>query len=92
VPYHHVVAHSLDRALRVALPPTGRRRAGDDRPPTAVPLAAAPPCRPREPGPLLRGEDHRLVRPYVVAAEERREAQERRITNAVRDLAEGGLR
>jgi hypothetical protein len=43
---------------------------------------------PRAPGPLLRGEDHRLVRPYVTAAEQRREDQDRRLTHAVRALAQ----
>jgi hypothetical protein len=82
----------MSRLLQRVLPPTGRHRAGGDRPSALPPPLAAPVRRPREPSPLLRGEDHQLVRPYVVAAEQRREAQDQRLTNALRDLAEGGLR
>jgi hypothetical protein len=60
----------LEPMLRLLLPPTGRRRLTHQR-------AASP--RPRPPAIVavsrrctrLRGEDSRLVRPYVIAQEER---------------------
>lgn len=82
----------LESLLLRAMPPTGRRRTGDDRlsalPPAPAHSPAVPMRRPLAPGPLLCGEDYRLVRPYVVVAEKRRQAQDRRLTRAVRCLAE----
>lgn len=59
------IARLLGLVLRLLLPPSGRRRLGGAPP---VPLAqpgAAPTAPPRCRVPLLRGEDSRLVRPYL---------------------------
>lgn len=55
--------------LRLLLPPSGRRRLCGAPPPPVAPIRSCPaptattPCRTRVP--LLRGEDSRLVRPYL---------------------------
>ncbi len=65
--------------LRLLLPPSGRRRLGG-APVPAVRECAAPAatgrCRKRVP--LLRGEDNRLVRPYLDAHETTRAQRQRR--------------
>ncbi|MGW0120266.1 hypothetical protein [Streptomyces sp. NPDC003327] len=74
----HPIARLVGLLLRLLLPPTGRRRrpAGSARPPAAVAVAPCGPVAPPHRGvPVLRGEDCRLVRPYVVAHEEREQAR-----------------
>ncbi|MET9394304.1 hypothetical protein ABZY20_28525 [Streptomyces sp. NPDC006624] len=63
-----LLARALEPLLRVLFPPRGRRR----RPPERLPCPycgdgayGAVDRRPSEP--LLRGEDNRLVRPYLPA-------------------------
>ncbi|RSS51426.1 hypothetical protein EF909_34610 [Streptomyces sp. WAC01280] len=61
------IARLLGLVLRLLLPPSGRRRLGGPLP-RPVPLAhpsVAPTAPPRRRVPLLRGEDSRLVRPYL---------------------------
>ncbi|MFF3317996.1 hypothetical protein ACFYV5_21140 [Streptomyces sp. NPDC003035] len=56
--------------LRLLLPPSGRRRRCA-RSPRPTPLTITT----RPTSPLLRGEDSRLVRPYLLAHEEREQAR-----------------
>ncbi|GGW68566.1 hypothetical protein [Streptomyces griseoloalbus] len=72
-----LIARLFEPLLSLVAPATGRRRLdaqdGYDRPP---PPTGGPP--PRQFGACpLRGEDHNLVRPYVIA-HERREQERRR--------------
>ncbi|GHH91041.1 hypothetical protein [Streptomyces capillispiralis] len=70
-----LIARLLEPLLSLVAPGTGRRRldagAGYDPPPVEGPAPRQFGARP------LRGEDHSLVRPYVVA-HERRERERRR--------------
>lgn len=66
----HPIARLVGLLLRLLLPPTGRRRRCADS--ARAVTAAAPPPRGV---PALRGEDCRLVRPYLVAHEERERAR-----------------
>ncbi|MEU9350265.1 hypothetical protein AB0D65_04425 [Streptomyces griseoloalbus] len=70
-----LIARLLEPLLSLVAPGTGRRRLdaadGYDPPPAAGPAPRQFGARP------LRGEDHSLVRPYVIA-HERRERERRR--------------
>ncbi|MGW4020821.1 hypothetical protein [Streptomyces sp. NPDC005009] len=70
-----LIARLLEPLLSLVVPATGRRRLGArdgyDPPPAVGPAPRQFGARP------LRGEDHHLVRPYVIA-HERRERERRR--------------
>lgn len=70
-----LIARLLEPLLSLVVPATGRRRLdardGYDPPPAEGPAPRQFGARP------LRGEDHDLVRPYVIA-HERRERERRR--------------
>lgn len=72
----HCIARVFERLLRLLLPAPGRHRAADTRPAVsstekpAVPLPRAPRA---DTVPFLRGEDTALVRPYLIAHEQRQE-------------------
>ncbi|GAA2272653.1 hypothetical protein GCM10010234_04360 [Streptomyces hawaiiensis] len=59
-----LIARLLEPFLRVLFPPRGRRRRSA-APPLRPYVCPAACCRPGERP--LRGEDNRLVRPYVMA-------------------------
>ncbi|MET7714367.1 hypothetical protein [Streptomyces sp. NPDC005407] len=65
----HCIARIFEQLLILLLPARGRHR-GSCSMPTDVPPAAPP---------LLRGEDCALVRPYLVAHEQRLRKQRRRV-------------
>lgn len=75
----NLIVRLLGLVLGLLLPPSGRRRLGVAPPP--MPTARSRPTpthRTRPPVPLLRGEDCRLVRPYLGALETARAQRERR--------------
>ena len=84
------IARFLEPLLRLMVPGTGRRRRGAVAP-------AADNCRPAEPtpsqfgAPPLRGEEHALVRPYLVAHERREEARRQRARRRALWLAVHGV-
>ncbi|GAA3929804.1 hypothetical protein GCM10022244_43480 [Streptomyces gulbargensis] len=63
------IVRLLGLVLCLLLPPTGRRRLGSIPPPPPADRCAPPTRAARPPVPLLRGEDSRLVRPYLAAHE-----------------------
>ncbi len=73
----NLIARLLDPLLRLAVPATGRRRRGarDGYEPPPAECGPAPHRFGERP---LRGEDHPLVRPYVVAHERREQERRRR--------------
>jgi hypothetical protein len=93
----HRIARLFEPLLRLLLPGMGRHRlaattTATDRtgPPPLPPYAAEPTAH--HPGPRpLRGEDHSLVRPYLVAHERRQEAQRQRARRRALWLAVHGI-
>lgn len=76
--------------LRLLLPPTGRRRLTDRQvasPRSALPASAVVPQRCT----VLRGEDSRLVRPYLTAYEQREKARLQRQRRRALWLAVHGI-
>ena len=76
---------AFESLLRTLRPGVGRHRAGRTAHAPATPAldarAARPPrvrVEPAAMGPVLRGEDTALVRPYLLAYEERSRRQEQR--------------
>lgn len=91
----HRIAWLLEPLLRLLWPASGRHRhqnrhrAGGAAP---APAPAAPPGR--RPSPheaLLRGEDSRLVRPYLLAHEQRAQARQQRARRRTLWLAVHGI-
>lgn len=84
------IARFLEPLLRLVVPATGWRRRGAVAP-------AEDNCRPKEKTPRqfgarpLRGEDHALVRPYLVAHERREEARCQRARRRALWLAVHGI-
>lgn len=84
------IARFLEPLLRIVVPGTGRRRRG-----AVAPVGNS--CRPEEPtprqfgAPPLRGEDHALVRPYLVAHERQEEARRQRARRRTLWLAVHGI-
>jgi hypothetical protein len=97
---HRIARCLFEPLLRFFLPGTGRRRrtgpavrAREDRPPVRPPVTTylhGPIARRRDERPL-RGEDHPLVRPYLVAHERREEARRQRARRRALWLAVHGI-
>lgn len=85
----HCIARFIESLLRFLLPSPGRHWAPDPAAP-AVPAADTPTAPPRC-VPMLRGEDNRLVRPYLVAHERRQEERKRRARQRALVLATYGV-
>ncbi|MER6092771.1 hypothetical protein [Streptomyces bluensis] len=84
----HAIAWIFESLLRLLLPARGRHRSPE--PPPAARAADTPTVRlPRVP--MLRGEDNRLVRPYLVAHERHQEEQRRRARRRALVLATYGV-
>ncbi|MER7105684.1 hypothetical protein ABT383_39860 [Streptomyces humidus] len=94
----HRIARLVEPLLRLLWPASGRHRhrnrhrAGGAARPTPVPAApAAPGRRPSPHQDLLRGEDSRLVRPYLLAHEQRAQARQQRARRRTLWLAVHGV-
>ncbi|MFE9607788.1 hypothetical protein [Streptomyces sp. NPDC006012] len=83
---HRIARRLLEPLLRLFLPGTGRRRRSsttsreweEDRPAVTAPVGAGGPAPRKETHPLC-GEDHALVRPYLLAHERRQDAQRQEV-------------
>lgn len=96
----HHIALLVEPLLRLLWPPSGRHRhrhrnrhraEGGARP---IPVPAAPVAPSRRPSPheaLLRGEDSPLVRPYLLAHEQREHAEQQRARRRTLWLAVHGI-
>lgn len=74
-----LVARFIEALLRLVWPASGRHRQHTGAPPPSP--APTAPTAPRRPSPHtapLRGEDSRLVRPYLLAHEQREQAKRQR--------------
>ncbi|MGA5344837.1 hypothetical protein ACPCSQ_03915 [Streptomyces griseoincarnatus] len=93
----HRIANLLEPLLRLLWPASGRHRHGNrHRTGGAAPAPepAAPVAPGRRPSPheaLLRGEDSRLVRPYLLAHERRARARQQRARRRTLWLAVHGI-
>ncbi|MDX2526789.1 hypothetical protein [Streptomyces europaeiscabiei] len=94
----HHIALLVEPLLRLLWPPSGRHRhrnrhrAGGAARPTPVPAALAAPGRRLSPHEaLLRGEDSPLVRPYLLAHEQRVQARQQRARRRTLWLAVHGI-
>ncbi|MFD9111141.1 hypothetical protein [Streptomyces bottropensis] len=96
----HLIARLIEPLLRLLWPPSGRHRnrqgnrhcAGEGM--RANPVAAALVAPRRRPSPheaLLRGEDSPLVRPYLLAHEQREHAKRQRARRRTLWLAVHGI-
>ncbi|MFD8835285.1 hypothetical protein [Streptomyces griseofuscus] len=94
----HRIALLAEPLLRLLWPALGRHRhrhrnrnrhRADDQAPSPVP--AAPGRRPSPHETLLRGEDSRLVRPYLLAHEQRTQARQQRARRRTLWLAVHGI-
>ncbi|MFC5781308.1 hypothetical protein OG758_30205 [Streptomyces sp. NBC_01474] len=72
------IARLIKALLRLAWPASGRHRQHAGAPPNPAPAAPTPPRRPSPHAAPLRGEDSRLVRPYLLAHEQREQAKRQR--------------
>ncbi|WP_073952904.1 hypothetical protein [Streptomyces kebangsaanensis] len=95
----HRIALLVEPLLRLLWPASGRHRhrhrnrhrAGDQAP-TPVPAAPVAPGRRSSPHEaLLHGEDSRLVRPYLLAHEQRAQARQQRARRRTLWLAVHGI-
>ncbi|QHY97656.1 hypothetical protein SSPS47_21355 [Streptomyces sp. S4.7] len=86
----HAIARLFGPLLRLLIPGRGRHRATGVAPATRH-VAASVPQGPRATVPLLRGEDCRLVRPYLAAHEQRQEARQQRARSRELWLAVHGI-
>ncbi|WAX79991.1 hypothetical protein HUV60_022320 [Streptomyces sp. KMM 9044] len=86
----HCIAHIFEPLLRLLRPAPGRHRAPDSRPTLPV-VEASTECPPHAlAAPVLQGEDTGLVRPYLLAHEQR-EQQRRRAPRRALWLAVHGV-
>ncbi|OEJ96184.1 hypothetical protein [Streptomyces thermolilacinus] len=89
----HCIARILDPLLRLLWPaPPARHRAVPS--PAALPVRTSPPLPPRPtraPEPYYTGEDSALVRPYLLAHEQRAEERRRRARRRTLWLAVHGI-
>ncbi|RVU24417.1 hypothetical protein EOT10_15505 [Streptomyces antnestii] len=72
------IARLIEPLLRLAWPASGRHRQHTGAPLSPEPATPIPPRRPSPHTALLRGEDSRLVRPYLLAHEQREQAKRQR--------------
>ncbi|MGW6274634.1 hypothetical protein [Streptomyces sp. NPDC055060] len=75
VDMNHGIAPFIESLLRLLFPAPGCHRSPE--PPSSMSSVDAP-TRPLPRGPVLRGEDIGLVRPYLVAFEQRQEERRQR--------------
>lgn len=93
----HRIAWLLEPLLGLLWPASGRHRhgnrhrAGGTAPAPAPAAALAPGSRPSPHEALLRGEDSRLVRPYLLAHEQRAQARQQRARRRTLWLAVHGI-
>ncbi|MGC5239912.1 hypothetical protein ACPXCH_09035 [Streptomyces albogriseolus] len=93
----HRIAWLLEPLLGLLWPASGRHRhqnrhrAGGAAPAPAPAAALAPGRRPSPHEALLRGEDSRLVRPYLLAHEQRAQARQQRARRRTLWLAVHGI-
>ncbi|MGW0823657.1 hypothetical protein [Streptomyces sp. NPDC002845] len=92
---NHRIARLVEPLLRLLLPGVGRRRGriaatGEAVQATAAPYADGPTAR-RSGSRPLRGEDHALVRPYLLAHERREEERKRQVRRRAVKLAVHGI-
>ncbi|WP_406169417.1 hypothetical protein [Streptomyces sp. NBC_00996] len=90
----HHIARLIEPLLWLLWPASGRHRhlAGGGAPLTLVPAApVAPSRRPSPHETPLRGEDSRLVRPYLLAHEQREHVKQQRARRRVLWLAVHGV-
>ncbi|MFF1683739.1 hypothetical protein [Streptomyces sp. NPDC058254] len=73
-----LIARLIEPLLRLAWPACGRHRQDAGEPLSPVPATPAAPRRPSPHTSMLRGEDSRLVRPYLLAHEQREQAKRQR--------------
>ncbi|WNZ11285.1 hypothetical protein [Streptomyces sp. 11x1] len=96
----HLIARFVESLLRLLWPPSGRHRqrqrnrhrAGEGV--RANPVPATPVAPRRRPSPheaILRGEDSPLVRPYLLAHEQRVQAKQQRARRRTLWLAVHGI-
>ncbi|MFB7994261.1 hypothetical protein ACFC4G_15765 [Streptomyces sp. NPDC056002] len=85
------VARLIEALLRLAWPASGRHRQHAGAPPSPAPAALTPPRRPSPHTAPLRGEDSRLVRPYLLAHEQREQAKRRGVRRRTLWLAVHGV-
>ncbi|MFI2640272.1 hypothetical protein [Streptomyces sp. NPDC018610] len=90
----HRIALLAEPLLRLPWPASGRHRhrnrhRADDQ--AARPVPAAPGRRPSPHETLLRGEDSRLVRPYLLAHKQRAQARQQRARRRTLWLAVHGI-
>ncbi|MEU0910843.1 hypothetical protein [Streptomyces althioticus] len=89
----HRIAYLLEPLLRLLWPASGRHRHRAEGA-ASIPAPAAPFAPGRRPSPhedLLRGEDSRLVRPYLLAHERRAQARRQRARRRTLWLAVHGI-
>ncbi|MDX3414995.1 hypothetical protein PV661_12135 [Streptomyces sp. MD20-1-1] len=93
----HRIACLLEPLLRLLWPASGRHRhgnrhrAGGAAPAPELATPVAPGRRPSPHEALLRGEDSRLVRPYLLAHEQRARAKQQRARRRTLWLAVHGI-
>lgn len=85
------VARLIEPLLRLAWPASGRHRQHMAAPLDPVPAVPDPPRRPSQHTAPLRGEDSRLVRPYLLAHEQREQAKRQRTRRRALWLAVHGV-
>ncbi|MFI8786638.1 hypothetical protein [Streptomyces sp. NPDC055105] len=85
------VARLIKALLRLAWPASGRHRQHAGAPPNPAPAAPTPPRRPSPHTAPLRGEDSRLVRPYLLAHEQREQTKQQRARRRTLWLAVHGV-
>ncbi|MFD5075509.1 hypothetical protein [Streptomyces sp. NPDC058371] len=86
----YAIARLIEPLLRLLFPARGRHRA-TGAPAIAPHPATRAPRRPHAVTALIRGEDTRLVRPYLVAHEQREEARRQRARRRALWLAVHGV-
>ncbi|MFI8092668.1 hypothetical protein ACIF9R_30825 [Streptomyces sp. NPDC086080] len=90
----HHIARLVEPLLRLLWPASGRHRHSVGGRASLAPVLAAPVAPGRRPSPheaLLRGEDSPLVRPYLLAHEQREQAKRQRARRRVLWLAVHGV-
>ncbi|MFI9777265.1 hypothetical protein ACIHCV_21515 [Streptomyces sp. NPDC051956] len=86
-----LVARLIEPLLRLAWPACGRHRQSTGEPLVPVPATPAAPRRRSPHTSTLRGEDSRLVRPYLLAHEQREQAKQQRARRRALWLAVHGV-